>query len=144
MLKSLAGCTTEIFSFAASQRVLADWHRLFHPTMADAYDHSQGKLCPTRSPLADEVMQERQLIPLVIVAFQGLSSGDAHRDAQPLRYMVHEGLPVVLVQSFDAVSFASSTTVQSLTCDFADDGYLFRQSSHSFCRCAFYRNKSTD
>lgn len=50
----------------------------------------------------------RQLIPLVIIAFQGLSTGDAGRDAQPLRFMVHEGLPVVLIQSFDAVSYVSN------------------------------------
>jgi hypothetical protein len=48
--------------------------------------------------------QERQLIPLCVMAFQGLSSGDVNRDAQPLRFMVHEGLPLVLAQSFDAVS----------------------------------------
>jgi hypothetical protein len=35
---------------------------------------------------------------------QGLASGDVNRDAQPLRFMIHEGVPVVLVQSFDAVS----------------------------------------
>jgi len=38
------------------------------------------------------------------MAYQGLSSGDPDRDAQPFRFMVHEGLPTVLVQSFDAVS----------------------------------------
>jgi aspartate aminotransferase len=37
------------------------------------------------------------------MAFQGLASGDAARDAQPVRFMAHEGLPVVLCQSFDAV-----------------------------------------
>jgi len=51
------------------------------------------------------IVQERQLIPLIIMASQGLSSGDPNRDAQPVRFMVHEGLAVVLVQSFDAVSF---------------------------------------
>jgi len=50
-------------------------------------------------------VQERQLIPLITMASQGLSSGDPNRDAQPVRFMVHEGLAVVLVQSFDAVSF---------------------------------------
>ena len=43
-------------------------------------------------------------MPLVVMAFQGLSSGDTNRDAQPARFMAHEGLPVVMVQSFDAVS----------------------------------------
>lgn len=50
------------------------------------------------------LLLDRQLIPLVSMAFQGLCSGDVNRDAQPLRFMVHEGLPVVLVQSFDTVS----------------------------------------
>lgn len=44
------------------------------------------------------------MIPLVIMTSQGLSSGDVNRDAQPLRFMIHEGVPVVLVQSFDTVS----------------------------------------
>lgn len=51
------------------------------------------------------LLQEKHVIPLVVMAFQGLSSGDTNRDAQPLRFMVHEGLPVVLVQGFDAVSW---------------------------------------
>jgi aspartate aminotransferase len=50
-------------------------------------------------------VQERQLVPLCILAFQGLASGDPAKDAQPMRFMVHEGLPVVLVQSFDAVGY---------------------------------------
>lgn len=50
------------------------------------------------------LLQERRVIPLVCMAFQGLSSGDSNRDAQPLRFMIHEGLPVVLVQGFEAVS----------------------------------------
>ena len=53
---------------------------------------------------AHMVPKKRQLIPLIVMAFQGLSSGDPNRDAQPMRFIVHEGLPVVLVQSFDAVS----------------------------------------
>jgi len=56
---------------------------------------------------------------------QGLASGDVNRDAQPLRFMIHEGVPVVLVQSFDTVSpFRPSCS----TTDAADDGYLHRQS----------------
>ncbi|GFZ50063.1 hypothetical protein JCM24511_07816 [Saitozyma sp. JCM 24511] len=53
--------------------------------------------------LLSTILQERQLIPLCVMAFQGLSSGDVNRDAQPLRFMVHEGLPLVLAQSFDAM-----------------------------------------
>lgn len=37
------------------------------------------------------------------MASQGLASGDVNRDAQPLRFMIHEGVPVVLIQSFDSV-----------------------------------------
>lgn len=44
------------------------------------------------------------MIPLVVMASQGLASGDVNRDAQPLRFMIHEGVPVVLIQSFDSVS----------------------------------------
>jgi aspartate/tyrosine/aromatic aminotransferase len=39
----------------------------------------------------------------VIMAFQGLCSGDPAKDAEPLRLMASEGLPVVLCQTFDAV-----------------------------------------
>lgn len=42
-------------------------------------------------------------MPFFVLAFQGLTSGNVEKDAQPLRYMVHLGLPVVLAQSFDAV-----------------------------------------
>ncbi|KAI9633044.1 aspartate aminotransferase-P2, mitochondrial precursor [Dioszegia hungarica] len=48
------------------------------------------------------LLAERQLVPLCVLPFQGLSSGDVDRDAQPVKFMVHEGLPVVVVQSFDA------------------------------------------
>ena len=37
------------------------------------------------------------------MASQGLATGDVDKDAQPLRFMIHEGLPVVLVQSFDLI-----------------------------------------
>lgn len=53
-------------------------------------------------------VQQRQHIPLVVMASQGLASGDVNRDAQPLRFMIHEGVPVVLIQSFDSVSRSSS------------------------------------
>ena len=58
---------------------------------------------------------------------QGLASGDVNRDAQPLRFMIHEGVPVVLVQSFDTVSrFQLSCSIS--IADTTDDGYLHRQS----------------
>ncbi|TYJ57880.1 hypothetical protein B9479_001490 [Cryptococcus floricola] len=59
---------------------------------------------------------ERQMIPLVVMAFQGLSSGDTTRDAQALRFMVHEGLPVVLLQNFDTTMglYADSPSIVSI------------------------------
>jgi hypothetical protein len=54
---------------------------------------------------------------------QGLASGDVNRDAQPLRFMIHEGVPVVLVQSFDTVSTVS---VSWSTAEPADDGDIHR------------------
>lgn len=54
-----------------------------------------------------DINQQRQLIPLCILAFQGLSSGNIDTDSQPIKFMVHEGLPVVVIQSFDAVSLLS-------------------------------------
>ncbi|ODO00712.1 hypothetical protein L198_03038 [Cryptococcus wingfieldii CBS 7118] len=51
-----------------------------------------------------------------IMAFQGLSSGDTTRDAQALRFMVHEGLPVVLLQNFDTTMglYADSPSIVSI------------------------------
>jgi aspartate aminotransferase len=54
---------------------------------------------------------------------QGLASGDVNRDAQPLRFMIHEGVPVVLVQSFDTVSIMQ---LSSSIANNADDGNLHR------------------
>jgi len=54
---------------------------------------------------------------------QGLASGDVNRDAQPLRFMVHEGVPVVLVQSFDTVS---TFRVYLRIANNPDDGNLHR------------------
>lgn len=56
---------------------------------------------------------------------QGLASGDVNRDAQPLRFMIHEGVPVVLVQSFDTVSTVPACLS---TADTVDDGNIHRQS----------------
>jgi aspartate aminotransferase len=68
------------------------------------------------------LLQGRQLIPLVIMAFQGLASGDTGRDAQPLRFMVHEKLPVVLIQSFDAMMglYADSPAILSVAAQNTD------------------------
>ncbi|WWC73523.1 uncharacterized protein I206_107495 [Kwoniella pini CBS 10737] len=69
------------------------------------------------------LLQERELIPLVMMAFQGLSTGDTNRDAQALRFMVHEGLPVVLVQSFDAMMgiYADSPAIVSIVTQNVED-----------------------
>lgn len=63
-------------------------------------------------------MQERHLIPLCVMSFQGLATGDLNKDAQPLRFMVHEGLPVVLVQDFEATLglYHDSPAVVSVIC----------------------------
>jgi hypothetical protein len=37
--------------------------------------------------------------------FQGLASGDPNIDAHPVRYMTQEGIPFMLVQSFDSVGW---------------------------------------
>ncbi|ORY34865.1 pyridoxal phosphate-dependent transferase [Naematelia encephala] len=66
--------------------------------------------------LLTALLENRRLIPVISLAFQGLASGDPSRDAQPLRYMVHEGLPVVLIQSFDAMMglYADSPAIVSV------------------------------
>jgi aspartate/tyrosine/aromatic aminotransferase len=38
------------------------------------------------------------------MAFQGLTTGDISKDAHPVRMLVQERQPIVLCQSFDAVS----------------------------------------
>ena len=58
------------------------------------------------------------------MAFQGLVSGDTARDAQPLRLMAHDGLPVVLCQTFDAVSVAIRSGTLMPIYD-VDDGAVF-------------------
>ena len=63
------------------------------------------------------------MIPLVVMTSQGLASGDVNRDAQPLRFMIHEGVPVVLVQSFDTVSTVSVSWSAAKP---ADDGDIHR------------------
>ena len=42
-------------------------------------------------------------MPLLVMEFQGLASGDPNIDAHPVRYMTQEGIPFMLVQSFDSV-----------------------------------------
>jgi hypothetical protein len=72
------------------------------------------------------------LIPLVVMTSQGLASGDVNRDAQPLRFMIHEGVPVVLVQSFDTVSTVSFSWSAANP---ADDGNIHRKSFDRFGGC---------
>lgn len=109
------GLDVKYYRFVDSKTGVADWdgmrEDLRHAPMRSAVLLHVSGSTPTGVELTapqwrmlTTLLQGRQLIPLVSLAFQGLSSGDTGRDAQPLRYMVHEGLPVVLVQSFDAVS----------------------------------------
>ncbi len=51
-----------------------------------------------------EIIKVNQHVPFMVMEYQGLSSGDAEKDAQPLRFMAHEGMPLLLAQSFDSVS----------------------------------------
>ena len=64
-------------------------------------------LTSTQWRLLTTILKEKQLVPFIVMPDQGLGSGEPDRDAHPVRYMAHEGLPVVLVQTFDAVSLAS-------------------------------------
>ncbi|WWD04308.1 hypothetical protein V865_002377 [Kwoniella europaea PYCC6329] len=84
---------------------------------------SGAELTTNQWRLLAALLQERELIPLVMMAFQGLSTGDTNRDAQALRFMVHEGLPVVLVQSFDAMMglYADSPSIVSIVTQNAED-----------------------
>ncbi|KAK8849534.1 hypothetical protein IAR55_004868 [Kwoniella newhampshirensis] len=84
---------------------------------------SGAELTTNQWRLLATLLQERELIPLVMMAFQGLSTGDTNRDAQALRFMVHEGLPVVLVQSFDAMMgmYADSPAIVSIVTSGAED-----------------------
>lgn len=52
------------------------------------------------------VSQERHHIPFFVMEFQGLSTGNVDRDAQPLRFMAHRRIPLVVAQNFDAVSIS--------------------------------------
>jgi len=98
------------------------------------------------------LLKGRQLIPLVVMAFQGLASGDTGRDAQPLRFMVHEGLPVVLVQSFDAVGcrawlwsnlqmmglYADSPAILSIAAQNTDDRDRINSQLRHLARTMYY------
>ncbi|OWZ44069.1 hypothetical protein J007_03287 [Cryptococcus neoformans] len=84
---------------------------------------SGAELTTNQWRLLASLLQEREMIPLVVMAFQGLSSGDTNRDAQALRFMVHEGLPVVLVQNFDAIMglYADSPSIVSIVTRNSED-----------------------
>ncbi|OCF46048.1 hypothetical protein I317_00136 [Kwoniella heveanensis CBS 569] len=84
---------------------------------------SGAELTTNQWRLLATLLQERELIPLVMMAYQGLATGDTNRDAQALRFMVHEGLPVVLVQSFDAMMglYADSPSIVSIVTQNAED-----------------------
>ncbi|WVN86926.1 uncharacterized protein L203_102101 [Cryptococcus depauperatus CBS 7841] len=77
---------------------------------------SGAELTTNQWRLLSKLMQEREIIPLVIMAYQGLSTGDTNRDAQALRFMVHEGIPVVCVQSFETLMglYADSPSIVSV------------------------------
>ncbi|KAK4687119.1 hypothetical protein P7C73_g3003, partial [Tremellales sp. Uapishka_1] len=90
--------------------------------------------------LLTTIIQERQLIPLFLMSFQGLSSGDTNRDAQPLRFMVHEGLPVVLCQSFDAMMglYADSPAIVSVVTQNTEDRDRIDSQLRAIARSMYY------
>jgi len=60
--------------------------------------------------------------------YQGLSSGNVDRDAQPLRTMAQKRIPLVLAQTFDAVSQLCQCNIafsSELTIVLVGDGSLF-------------------
>lgn len=110
-----AGLDIKMYRFHDLKTGMVDWEGMRDdlqqaPARSVVLLHVSGSIPTGAEPTAAQwrlltaLLQERHLIPLVIMAFQGLTTGDAGRDAQPLRFMVHENLPVVLVQSFEAVS----------------------------------------
>ncbi len=68
-------------------------------------------LAPIAVKKADDLsrlsdMQRKKHIIFAVMEFQGLATGDPDKDAQPLRLLAHENVPLVLAQNFDAVSSA--------------------------------------
>ncbi|WVQ79380.1 hypothetical protein IAT38_001477 [Cryptococcus sp. DSM 104549] len=84
---------------------------------------SGAELTANQWRLLATLMTERSMIALGLMAYQGLTTGDVNRDAQGLRFMVHEGIPVVLIQCFDAMMglYADSPTLISVVTQNTDD-----------------------
>lgn len=70
-----------------------------------------------------ELVKSRQLLPFFIMECQGLGSGDAEKDADPVRLMAHEGLPVILAQSFASSMglYAENPSILSIICHDVDE-----------------------
>lgn len=83
----------------------------FEPSGADLIDSHWRTLVT--------VLNKRQLVPLVIMPSQGLASGDPDEDARHVRYMVDQGVPLVLLQGFDAILglYSDSPAVVSVLTD---------------------------
>ncbi|KAG7528669.1 hypothetical protein FFLO_06000 [Filobasidium floriforme] len=73
--------------------------------------------------LITEVIKQRRHIPFCIMEYQGLSSGNVDRDAQPLRTMAHKRIPLVLAQTFDAAMglYSDSPTIVSVVTNVSAD-----------------------
>lgn len=99
-----------------------------------------AELTPQQWRQLTSLLQEKHLIPLAIMAYQGLSSGDTNRDAQPLRFMVHEGLPVVLVQGFDSTMglYADSPAIVSVATQNTDDRERVDSQLRNIARALYY------
>lgn len=80
-------------------------------------------LTPEQWKATVELVKSRQLVPLFVMECQGLGSGDAEKDADPIRAMAHEGLPVILAQSFASSMglYAENPSILSIICHDLED-----------------------
>jgi aspartate aminotransferase len=145
------GLDVKMIRFLDHKTGLVDWEGFREdlqaaPPRSAVLLHISGSL-PTGADLTaqqwrqlTQLMQEKHLIPLAIMANQGLSSGDTNRDAQPLRFMVHEGLPVVLVQGFDSTMglYADSPAIVSVATKSTGDRDRVDSQLRNIARALYY------
>ncbi|BEJ06578.1 hypothetical protein CcaverHIS641_0311000 [Cutaneotrichosporon cavernicola] len=145
------GLDVKLIRFLDHKTGLVDWDGFREdlqaaPPRSAVLLHVSGSI-PTGADLTPQqwrqlttLLQEKHLIPLAIMAYQGLSSGDTNRDAQPLRFMVHEGLPVVLVQGFDSTMglYADSPAIVSVATKNTDDRDRVDSQLRNIARALYY------
>ncbi|KLT39975.1 PLP-dependent transferase [Cutaneotrichosporon oleaginosum] len=145
------GLDVKMIRFLDHKTGLVDWDGFREdlqsaPPRSAVLLHISGGL-PTGADLTAQqwrqlttLLLEKHLIPLAVMAYQGLSSGDTNRDAQPLRYMVHEGLPVVLVQGFDSTMglYADSPAIMSVATQNTNDRDRVDSQLRNIARALYY------